>query len=166
MSSETYSDSVTRVLALMERTFGTTFKKYFDDDPGAIPAFDLPCVVVTELNDVTEGAAFGQDDVTETIMIKLVFNKRDGYANDKVEEVVFNQREIREMVGARDPVTGRFLDRTVKGAIRQYVTEGVTSVSEAMTTEYGVAPRSNGVTTLEAHVTFTLRYSVDIVEHE
>ncbi|AZZ51429.1 hypothetical protein C1I64_04810 [Rathayibacter festucae DSM 15932] len=155
-----------RVLNLMERTFGSTFKKYFDDDPGAIATFDLPCVVVTELSDVTEGAAFGQDDVTESIMIKLVFNKRDGYANDKVEEVVFNQREIRKLVGARDPLTGRFLDRTVKGAIRQYVTEGVTSVSDAMNTEYGVAPRSNGVTTLEAHVTFTLRYSVDIVEHE
>ena len=161
-----YSDNVIRVLNLMERTFGSTFKQYFDDDPGAIAAFDLPCVVVTELNDVTEGAAFGQDDVTETIMVKLVFNKRYAYTNDKTEEVVYNQREIRELVGARDPLTGRFLDRTVKGAIRQYVTEGIVSVSDAMTTEYGVAPRSNGVTTLEAHVTFTLRYSVDIVEHE
>lgn len=165
MSSGKYQDNVTRVLDLMKSTFpkeSGPFKSFFDDDPGDIATFDLPALIVSENQDVTSSGSMGQDDIEEQILIKVVFNKADDYKNDKDERVNATQKKIRLLVGERDPDSGQYLPRTIKGAIRDFNTSGLVDIADTMTTEYGIQPRDNGLMTLEAHVTFAIQYAVDI----
>ena len=163
MSSETYSDNVTRVIDLLKETFKEVpFKSYFDDDPGDIAKFDLPAIIVSENSDVTSAGSMAQDDVEEQILIKVVFDKSDDYKNDANERSNDTQRKLREIVGARDPLTGDYLPQTIKGAIRTLGHLDLNEIADTMSTEYGVQPRDDGLMTIEAHVTFGIQYSVNI----
>lgn len=153
-----------RILKLMKDTFPGVFKEFYDGDPDQIPTFNLPCVVVDQTNDATERGTWGQDDVEETIIIKVIFNKADDYS-DSVDPLDLTSRKIRQIVAARDPETGDYAKNTVKYAVRQFSTEGITAIATTMTVQYGLVPRLEGdigILTQEAHVQFPVRYSVDV----
>ncbi|NQD39969.1 hypothetical protein [Glutamicibacter halophytocola] len=164
-----FEDSVQRVLKLMKSTFGDEFKTYYDGDPEVIPLFNLPCIIVTQTSDETVEAAMGQDDVNDSITVKVVLNKRDDWDNDKVNPLNMTERKIRDYIAKRDPATGNYLPNTVKGAIRSDLLEGVEAVAPTMNVEYGLNPRAIGENpkteyadlTAEGHVTFTVQFSVD-----
>jgi len=165
MSSQ-YEDNVQRVLHLMEDTFGETFKTYYDGDPEAIPLFNLPCLIVTQSGEDTEEAAFGQDDVTDRLTVKVVLNKRDDWDGDKVNPTNMTERRIRDFIGARDPITGLYDAKTVKGALRLDLLDGVTAVAPTMNVEYGINPRVSpgegyADLTAEGHVSFDIQYCVN-----
>lgn len=155
-----YSDRVTQVIDLLRDRFGSYFKKYFDDDPGDIANFDLPCVIVSENQDITDNGDSGSDDVEEQILIKVVFNKSDDYRNDQGVQDIPTQKKLRAIVGRRDPLTRRYLDQTIKGAIRDFGRLDENEIADTMTTEYGIQPRDSGLMTIEAHITFAVQYSV------
>ncbi|WIE74485.1 hypothetical protein [Curtobacterium sp. MCSS17_007] len=157
-----YGDRVTKVIDLLRDRFGEYFKRYFDDDPGDIAAFDLPCVIVSENQDVTSQGSMSQDDIEEQILIKVVFDKKDDYRNDKEVLDAPTQRKLRAIVGRRDETTGHYMDQTVKGAIRDFGRLDQNEIADDMTTEYGIQPRDSGLMTIEAHVTFGIQYSVDV----
>lgn len=157
-----YEDSVRRVLKLMKDTFENgPFKEFYDGDPEEIPEFNLPCLVVSMVSDNTQAGSFGQDDVTETLVIKVIMNKKDDWSNE-TDPLNMTERKIRELVGLRDPATGNYEDRTVKGALRKFGTQGITSIGLSVDTEYGITPRANDIITAEGHVTFTYQYAVDV----
>jgi hypothetical protein len=155
-----YGDRVTRVIDLLRDRFGDYFKKYFDDDPGDIASFDLPCVIVSENQDVTSQGSMAQDDIEEQILIKVVFDKKDDYRNDREVSDSPTQRKLRAIVGRRDEGTGLYMDQTIKGAIREFGQLDQSEIANDMTTEYGTQPRDSGLMTIEAHVTFGIQYSV------
>lgn len=159
-----HTEITQKILTLMKETFGSEFNEYYDGDPDQIPVFNLPCVVVDQLTDDTERGSWGQDDITETIIIKVIYNKADDYS-DNVDPLNLTTRKIRRAVGARDPETGDYAPNTIKFAIRQFATEGITAVATTMTVQYGLVPRLEGdigILTQEAHVQFPVRYSVDV----
>lgn len=156
-------DNVQRLLGVMKDTFGTTFKCYYDDDPEQIPDFNLPCLVVSQLGDTTDQAAFEQDDVEEELVVKVIMNKKDDFGMD-VDPTNMTQRKIRELIGKRDPATGDYDARTVKGALRKFGLSGILAVAPQMTTVYGITPRYNDMLTAEGHVVFKITYSVDTNE--
>lgn len=157
-----YEDNVQRLIKLMKDTFGSDFKAYYDGDPEAIPLFNLPALIVDQTVDDTEDGAYMQDDVTETIVIKVVLNKKDDFDNDAVDPLNLTSRKIRELVALRDPETGNYEEKTVKGALRRFGTEGIIAIAPKVRTEYGIVPRMNNVLTAEGHVTFTITYTVDV----
>lgn len=162
-----FEDNVQRIVKLMKETFaGGPFKEIYDGDPEQIPVFNLPCLVVDITGDTTERGAMSQDDVTEQIVIKVIFNKKDDWSN-KVDPNNLTTRKIREIVAARDPETGLYGDQTIKGAIRRLSTKGLTAVGEDVTVEYGIVPRvdkQNPIITAEGHVTVPITYTVDVTE--
>ncbi|KUM39017.1 hypothetical protein [Arthrobacter sp. EpRS71] len=164
--SNDYEDNVQRIVRLMQDTFGDTFKTYYDGDPEAIPVFNLPCVIVTQKSDETTADSWQQDEVEDQITIKIVLNKRDDFDNDKVNPLNMTERKIRDFVGERDPETGFYLPRTVKGAVRTMATKGITAIAGTMNVEYGITPRVPGEgladLTAEGHVTFPISFAVDI----
>lgn len=165
MSNEVNLDTVDRLIALFKsKVDGKPFVAFYNDDPGIIPAFNLPALVVTVTRDDTESGAYEQDDVTETVLVKVIFDKKADYENDKANPGDMTQGKIRKLVGERDKTTGHYLPATIKGTIREFATEGITAIAGSMSTEYGVQPRENGISTAEAHVTFTIQYTVDIDE--
>lgn len=164
-----YKDSVLRVLNLMRETFGQDFKEYYNGDPERIPASNLPAIVVSQNNANIEPGAFHQDDLTDEVTIKLILNKQDDYTGT-VDPLNLTEKRLRDFVAQRNTNTGEYLNKTVLGALRQYGTEGVTAVAEKVSVEYGILPRSFDTSglpdliTAEAHVTFSIQYSVDYVE--
>lgn len=157
-----YEDNVQRLIKLMKDTFGADFKAYYDGDPEAIPLFNLPALVVDLTVDDTEEGAYMQDDVTETIVIKVLMNKQDDFDNDAVDPLNTTRRKISDLIAKRDPDTGDYEKKTVKGALRSFGTEGVVAIAPKVRTEYGIVPRMNNVLTAEGHVTFTITYTVDV----
>lgn len=161
-----YEESTQRIVALMKETFGSQFKEVYDGDPDEIPLFNLPCLVVDQTNDNTVKAAFGQDDVTDSLIIKVIYNKADDWANN-VDPNDLTSRKIRRIVAARDPETGDYLPGTIKHALRHYATEGITAIGGDVAIEYGIVPRTygdEGLLTQEGWVRFTITYSVDANE--
>ncbi|MFJ6416472.1 hypothetical protein [Paeniglutamicibacter sp. NPDC091659] len=165
-----YQDNVQRVLNLMKTTFGSEFKTYYDGEPEVIPLFNLPCIIVTQTSDTTTEGAQGQDDVEDTITVKVVLNKKDDWNGDKVDPLNMTERKIRDYVGKRDKVTGNYEPQTVKGALRkELLADDVEAVAPTMNVEYGINPRAVGedtktqyaIRTAEGHVTFGVQFSVD-----
>ncbi len=158
-----YEDNVQRLLSLLKDTFGTTFKAYYDDDPERIPDFNLPCIVVSEVSDSTDQGAFEQDDVEEELVVKVIYNKKDDFASDVVPGDM-TQRKIRNIISKRDPATGQYDPKTVKGVLRTFGLQGIVAIANTMTVAYGITPRVDDVLTSEGHVTFRIQYTVDTNE--
>lgn len=169
MSSDKYEDNVQRILHLMKATFGETFKTYYDGDPEAIPLFNLPAIIVTQSDDETKEAAMGEDDVTDTLTIKVVLNKMDDFDGNKVNPTNMTERKIRKFISRRDEATGLYDPISLKGALRNHGLDGVTAVAPSLKVAYGLTPRTVGTDdktqyaslTAEGHVTFTIQYSVE-----
>lgn len=169
MSSE---DTVQRVLRLMRDTFGSEFATYYDGDPEAIPLFNLPAIIVTQTGDETSEDQQGEDKVLDAITIKVVLDKRDDFTGDKVDPLNLSERKIRDFIAKRDPETGQYDPRSVKGAIRKELLDDFTAVAPTMNVEYGLNPRGAGYAkdveyanlTAEGHVSFTVEYPVATYE--
>lgn len=160
--------SVDRVLALMKDTFGPAgknrrFKVYYDGDPIAIPLFNLPALVVELVEDDTNEAAYGQDDIEERFLIKVVFNKSDDFDGDLVNPLDMTAKKIREIIGKIAPDTKTYAKATVKYALRKHLTDGETALAPRMQVKYGVTPREAGEgyakLTAEGHVSFSITTS-------
>lgn len=158
---------VDQTLELMEATFGDTFKTYYTGDPDVIPVFNLPCVIVTQTRDDTTEGQQGEDDVTDTIVIKLVLNKADDYTGNSIDPLNLTEKRLRDYVSSIGD-DGLYAPKTVKYALRNVLLEGdVEAVAPTMSIEYGLNPRnslgkaSNVEWTTEAWVTFTTQHSVE-----
>jgi hypothetical protein len=158
-------DTVKRTLELMRTTFGDTFKEYYDGDPEQIPLFNLPAIIVDQTGDATTEGAYEQDDVDDSITIKVVLDKRDDFNGNKVDPLNLTARKIRELVGKRDPVTKKYEVQTVKGALRNHLVDDITALAPTVTVEYGIVPRSGGAEyatlTAEGHVKFSMQYTIN-----
>lgn len=163
-------DSVERVIDLLIATYGAadpegTFRTYYNGDPEVIPAFNLPCAIVTQIKDDTAEGGVGEDDVDDEIRIKLVMDKRDDYTG-KIDPLNLTEKRLRDLVGRRN-AQNEYQDGTIKKMLREAMLDGVTAIAPTMSVEYGVNPRetlgdsSNVEWTAEAWVTFSLQYSVD-----
>ncbi|WP_437770614.1 hypothetical protein [Arthrobacter sp. KNU40] len=156
----------------MRDTFGDRFSTYYDGDPESIPTFNLPCIIVTQSSAEIVESAMNEDDVTDSITVKVVLNKRDDFTGDKVDPLNLTDKRIRDLVIQRDTATGQYDERTVVGAIRKFgidgirQDEGITAVAPSLAIEYGINPRPAENTnyadiTAEGHVTFSIQYSLD-----
>lgn len=163
------TSSVERVIEMMIETFGPaaidgTFRTYYNGDPEVIPAFNLPCAIVSQTKDDTAEGAMGEDDVTDEIRIKLVFDKRDDYTG-KINPLNLTEKRLRDLVGLVDE-SNEYKPGTVKRMLRDALLDGVEAVAPRMQVEYGVNPREtlgnsdNVEWTAEAWVTFSLQYAV------
>lgn len=161
-----YEETVVKVIDLLKKTFGSEFKKYYNGEPEAIPLFDLPCIVVTQTTDDTTEAAQGEDDVTDQITVKVILNKKEDWDANRVSELNTTESRIRTYIAKRDPKSGDYGERTVKGALRKNLLDGVIARAPQMNIEYGINPRIAPTSeyadlTAEGHVTFSIIYSVD-----
>lgn len=149
----------------MRDTFGATFKTYYDGDPEAIPLFNLPAAIVSQPSDTTVEGQINQDDVSDTIVIKLVLNKQDDFSLD-LNPLNTTERRLRDYVGKRDTATGGYDSKTVKYALRTMSLDDLIAIGGDIQVEYGINPRPApgddfASLTAEAHVTFTARSIVD-----
>lgn len=139
------------ILDLFRDTFKQgPFKLFREGDPMIFPQSALPALVIHEDNTSYDNGPTGHDEILHELVIQVIFNKKDelGKPNDEVTLT----RTIDDIVQARDITTGDFKDNTILGVIRRKITLGNISVNNEVTVEKGVIPRSETLTTEEAHI--------------
>jgi hypothetical protein len=101
-------ETTKRILDLMRATFPSgPFKEFYDGDPDEIPTFNLPCIVVDQTKDeTTKGVR--SEDVTDNIIIKVIYNKSNDYTAD-LDPTDTTNKKMRDIVAARDPLTRGYL---------------------------------------------------------
>jgi hypothetical protein len=160
--AEIMRDSVLLVKDALQAAIGNSFQDrqitYYDGDPGAIPASNLPAIIVELARDDMERDSTAEHDVADTIIVRIVFDKRDDWAND-VSPTNLTSRKIQTLMSALDAATGRFLPNTVKGVLARGI-DGNQRLGRSIRTEYGTAVRPNKSITSEGQVTFTVLGSV------
>lgn len=159
MAADTYEEPTARILRFLREEFGETFKAYYDGDPDAIPAFNLPAVVVEKQRDTTAQGPTGLSRVDESILIKLIYDKADDWeASDSTVDLTM--KKIRQAFEARDAATGKYLPNSIKGALKTRLKMDDAVLQEDMTLELGVVPRVDDLITAEGHLTVNVSYFV------
>lgn len=159
--------SVDRVLNLMRDTFGSKFNEYYSGDPEVIPKFNLPCIIVTQVRDDTTEGEMGEDDVTDQIRIKVIYDRSDDWTGSVVDPLNLTEAKLRDVVGTTPTKDGKYMPGTIKHALRSDLLEGVEAVAPTMEIEFGINPREtlgsedNVAFAAEAWVTFGVQHAVD-----
>ena len=154
-----YQQSVDKLVEFLREEFGTQLKAYYNGDPDVIPDFNLPCVSVIKNSDQIANGPTGMQRVTEEPVVKVIYNKADDWTAT-TDEVDLTEKKIRDIVEFRDPATGNYSTTTVKHALMNRFTAEVLQLSQAMTFELGVLPRSDELVTQEGHLTMSVTYLV------
>lgn len=147
-------DSVEKILELLRNTFGKQFN-YFNGDPIAIAESSLPAITVSEPTAQIQEDATGTDEIIETVLIKLVFNKKDdlGASPDTLQ----TEWKQRHLVKGQDPQSKEWADGTLMKALRENFTIDDTRLSQDIRIEADVNVRPEDVITNEYWVTITTR---------
>lgn len=154
-----YQQSVDKLVEFLREEFGEQFKAYYNGDPDVIPDFNLPCVSVIQNSDQIVNGPTGMQRVTEELVVKVIYNKADDWTAT-TDEVDLTEKKIRDIVESRDPGNGNYSTTTVKDALmKRFTAEGL-QLSQAMTFELGVLPRSEELVTQEGHLTLSVTYLV------
>jgi hypothetical protein len=146
---------VDRIIELLksEQQFNT-FKKFYYGDPYQIPTSYMPCIVVELLRTQIEAGATGQDRLTQTVQIKLIYDKAKDYSAAETTEVT-GVRTLEALAQGIDPTSGEYEEHTVAGILRKNFTLGSIATNQTMDIQYGIVPRNAGPTA-ECQITFVV----------
>jgi hypothetical protein len=151
-----YESGTERVLRFLKDQFGAgVFKSYFEGDPIQIGMSSLPSLVVEKIGGTVTAGPTGMDRLTEQILIKVIFNKKDDFgASDNVD---LTEKKLRQMVEGRVDTTGYYEDKSLMGCLRANYTLGQAVVGQDINIGYDVNPfRPDQIITSEAHVTISM----------
>lgn len=159
-----YKDGVTRTLELLQQTFGTYFKAYFEGNPDTLKQGLLPCVAIYTTDSEYDIGNSAEDENTHDIMVRLILNKKeDDFSQIQNPTVKFTDKRLRNLIGARDPATGFYLPNTLAAALRTNWTQGARVIGNKFKVEMVVVARPDGVFTSEALITLTLTERVQVL---
>jgi hypothetical protein len=161
------TDAATQILNDLKTAFGTEFKAYFFGDPFAIPISLLPCIIV-DLNEETQALGpTGFDRNSQSISVRVVLNKRDDFGGDT--SMSLTKQRLKNYMSARDATTKQYVEQSVLGVIRQYLTLNAEIENQTGRINYGISDRSLFTTsekqaqlTSEAELTITTSELVQI----
>ncbi len=154
MKSEFKLTATDTIINLLKDNLGQKYHAYFFGDPIAIPQSMLPAIAVVEDNTEYALGATQFDDITHTMTIQVMYNKKDDFGKPAGEVGV--ARQIQEDVQGRDAVTGEFLQTSIIGILRKNLTEGDLYIESIPKVNFGTVPRPQDVITAEAHIQITL----------
>ncbi|MGW5074071.1 hypothetical protein [Rhodococcus sp. NPDC004095] len=161
-------DYVQVVLDLMRSTLGEKIARYYYGDPEQIPTFDLPALIVESPEDDLARDGMGDDQDTESVVIKVVLNKVDDWAAEATDKDM-TLYKLRRIVGLKDLATKGYQEGTIKHAIRNSSTQGISAIARDVTVRYETVLRSGGeepLVTAEAVITVPIMYDVQVDEFD
>ena len=150
---QTISD---KIIGTLKDNLGSSFfKQYYNGDPIAIPQSLMPCIVVEKQGTNIEAGPTQMDDVTYTIVVKVIFNKKDDFG--KRDDEANTQRKLEDIVEGIDETTGQWDTRSILGILRKNFTLENEITDQVLEVNYGLAPRPQDVVTAEANIMLTIR---------
>lgn len=142
-------DIIDKIIEKLKLSFGDEIKQYYQGDPIAVPAANLPCIYVEgDGTDISAGAT-GTDELVHTVGIGIIIDKR-GEINRNADENVSHRRLI-ELTQKRD-TSGNFASNSIIGILRTNFTLSNTINDQTLRTEYGIRERGE-IITAEARIT-------------
>lgn len=150
---------VDQLIAFLKEAYADQFHAYYNGDPDLIPKFNLPCLSVVKLNDTNGNGATGLRHVTETLQIKIIYDKSDDMTAQD-DHTDLTEKRIRDIVEARDPETGAYATNTLKHVLINRFTAAGYAVNDTVIFELGSVARPNDLETEEGHLTLTIDYNV------
>lgn len=154
-----YTDAVELIHARLRSLLGEKYTYFVGDDPIAIPEASLPSVVIEPLTTVVRSSATMTDDYRETILIKVILNKKDDWGAE-ADSINLTKRQLSRLVQGRDPTTGYYATNSILGSLRTQLTLGDYALDNDIDIDYNVDLRPDEVITSEAYVTVMLRTRV------
>lgn len=157
--SNFWPDCVVLIRNKLRDELGSKFKAYWDGTPDPLSKSWMPAVCVSETKMTFDFSATGTDDNTHSILIRVIYNKRDDYGATLIEpNVDLTERKLRLDVMGRDPVTRQYLPNTILGVLRPNVTLGNWVIGNHGSVEWGVMDKADeaGLETAEAHIQLTV----------
>lgn len=139
---------------LKEQQGFSYFKKFYYGDPYEIPLSDMSCVADELLRTQIYEGPTGMDVVTQTVQIKLIYNKRDDFATVSTSEVT-GVRSFESFAQGIDPASTEYEQHTIAGILRKNFTLGNITTNQTIDINYGIVPRKGGPTA-ECHLTFVV----------
>jgi hypothetical protein len=140
----------------LKNAFGSRFRAYYLGDPIQIPEIALPCMIIEPVEETPQLLATGLDDVSHTLRIRILVNKKQDYQRAVNNQILWSER-LQEMVSARDADTNAFLENTVLGVLRKFLTLGGRFWQSEVGVQFTQQPRPNEMVTEEAVITLRLR---------
>jgi len=149
--SETISDTIIRYL---KNNLPQGYFKYFlYGDPLDIPASLLPCIAVEILKEELIQGPTGMDLIKDTVVIKLMYNKKQDFG--KSADEVLGIRALENYAIGVDPSTSEYNTKSVASILRKNFTLGQLITNETMIVDFGVSRRPQ-VMTAECHITVAI----------
>jgi hypothetical protein len=139
------------LLALFKANFGNKFRMFREGDPIIIPASQMPALVISEPQTQYLDGPTGFDEVEHSLTIQVILNKKDEFGKPSDESTSLDAT-LDALVQGRDESTGEFLPQTVIGILRKNYTLGNLTIHQQATVRKGVIPRTEELTTVEAHI--------------
>lgn len=152
-----YDDAAKLIMTRVRGILGEDYS-YYDGDPILIPEANLPAVVVEPLTMQINASATMTDDFFETILIKVILNKKTDYGADGQTDMT--KKKLRRLIAGRDPETGYYTTNSLVGSLRTQITLGDYALQNDMEVQFDVDVRPEDVITSEAYITCTLRTRV------
>lgn len=138
------------VLELLKEELDAKFQGYFEGDPILFGQSYLPALVVSTPQTQFDIGPTGFDQLTHTLLIQVVFNKKDEFG--RPDNQVTMDRLIDQIVWGRDEETGDYKDGTIMAVLRRNITLGNYTVENISTLRKGVINRSETQMTTEGHI--------------
>jgi hypothetical protein len=145
-------DGTELIIALLRKNF-PEFRAVFEGDPYEIGQSLLPCLIVSKQSGTSKPGATGIQDVSETILIQIVVNKKDDFgAVDANPNADLTNRRLRIKAEGRDQNTGMYLENSICGVLTKNITLGNTVSRMELATDYSLTLRTDEMITSEAHI--------------
>ena len=146
---------VDRIIELLRAQQGfNLFKKFYYGDPYEIPTSDMPCISVELLKTQIDAGPTGMDNITQTVRINLIYNRRNDYTTTASTEVT-GVRSLEALAQGIDPSSLEYETHTVLGILRRNFTIENSSNNQTVEIEYGLGARP-GLPSIECHITFVV----------
>ena len=143
---------IDEIIEKLKDALSPEIKAFYQGDPIAPPAINLPCVYVEgDSEDISAGAT-GTDEIVHTIGIGIIMDKRAEIGRAADENV--SHRKLIELVNDRD-ANGLYKSNTIVGILRTNFTLTNIINNQLLRVEYGIRERGD-VITAEARVTAKL----------
>lgn len=136
------------------------FKAFYYGDPVLIPESLMPCIIVDTAESTDELGATQFDDVSTTVIVKVIFNKKDDF--DAGPEKALSKQKVEFFTEGRDKTTGEYFPFSVKGILRTAITLDSGATNFTSSVDYDVIIRPEDTITQEAHIRFNISSTIEV----
>lgn len=151
------------IINLLETNLGRgIIKDYYFGDPWMIPKTSMPCIIVDAKREGIVQTSTNDDEVTTTVLVKVVMNKVDDFNKPGKEAAV--KRKLRQIISGRDPSTGRYSSASIMHILRKNYRLGIGANSQEANVEFNDSTKTPTLIIAEAAIQLTVMERVPVDE--